>query len=93
MKNFVITFLVGLVVSIGALVSDGFGVAWAGNWNVTEEEKILKRFKPSITFKTLPNVSHIYKCDTQGMNIGYEISNKLFAFEYTGNRFDYGDFT
>ena len=33
------TFLVGLVVSLGALVSGGSGVAWAGNWNLNDEQK------------------------------------------------------
>ena len=39
MTRFVLTLLVGLVVSLGALVSGGCGVAWAGNWNLSEEAK------------------------------------------------------
>ena len=33
MTRVLLTFLVGLVVSLGTLVSGGSGVAWAGNWN------------------------------------------------------------
>jgi hypothetical protein len=35
MTRFVLTLLVGLVVSLGTLVSGGSGVALAGNWNLT----------------------------------------------------------
>ena len=38
--RFVLTLLIGLVVSLGALVSGGSGVAWAGNWNLSDAEKV-----------------------------------------------------
>ena len=34
-----LTFLIGLVVSLGTLVSGGSGVAWAGNWNLSPEQQ------------------------------------------------------
>ena len=40
MTRVLLTFLVGLVVSLGALVSGGSGVALAGNWNSSTQKKV-----------------------------------------------------
>ena len=43
MTRVLLTLLVGLVVSLGALVSaGGSGVAWAGNWNTSPRDKIAR---------------------------------------------------
>ena len=39
MTRVLLTFLVGLLVSMGALVSGGSGVAMAGNWSTTNNKK------------------------------------------------------
>ena len=51
MTRVLLTFLVGLVVSLGTLVSgvSGIsGVAWAGNWNLSAEQKAEQKEKKEL---------------------------------------------
>ncbi|MDC1000997.1 hypothetical protein OAS89_00760 [Alphaproteobacteria bacterium] len=59
MTRFVLTLLIGLVVSLGALVSGGSGVAWAGNWNLSDTEKV------SATFTSLNDQKLCFYATTQ----------------------------
>ena len=53
MTRFVLTLLVGLVVSLGALVS--VGPVLAGNWNTTENLNVdeISKFPGGVKFKEL----------------------------------------
>ena len=92
MTRVLLTFLVGLVVSLGALVSGGSGVAWAGNWNLTsggEKTKNPNRIDLSAydEFRTL-------KFEIDGLSYdsyaAYKQGKNLFGFYAKGVLF-YGD--
>ena len=84
MTRVLLTFLVGLVVSLGALVSVGSGVAWAGNWNLSDTEKAKRNAKTAsekVKFVSDKHLCTWAELDLRLDEYGYAIDDAIRAQE------------
>ena len=69
MTRVLLTFLIGLVVSLGALVSGGSGVALAGNWNTTNNKKQSLNVAFYLEWATPNQIAKVEKLYDQAMGV------------------------
>ena len=69
MTRFVLTLLIGLVVSLGALVSGGSGVAMAGNWSTTNNKKQSVNVAFFLEWATPNQIAKVEKLYDQAMGV------------------------
>ena len=84
MTRVLLTFLVGLLVSMGALVSGGSGVAWAGNWNLSDAEKAKRNAKTAsekVRFVSDNQLCAWAELDIRLDEYGYKIDDSIRAKE------------
>jgi hypothetical protein len=76
--------LVGLLVSLGALVSGGSWVAWAGNWNLSDTEKAKRNAKTAsekVKFVSDKHLCAWAELDLRLDEYGYAIDDSIRAQE------------